>query len=449
MVGAASGCQDELPGALMVTRNPSRSKRLLQNLTVVYASNHRMNFAFRRRATVLAVVEVGAEIRIMRLTRLLLTATTPSVVDFGGFVASSQRFAPRKGAHTDWSESRAARVNRVSDAHHFLRRAWRWTIKLSKALRMLRHRIDSLRDGERTMLRTIAIASSLALACSAGRAAITLGSAHAIVVDAETGEVLLQKDALTLAPMASLTKLMTAMVVLDAEQDTTEEIRIADADLPRHRHRLNGVPVAAVISRGDLLALALIASDNRAASALARSFPGGMDAFRTSLNWKVSALGLGDTVIEEPTGLSANNLSSAQDMIKILRAAAAYPVIAQITSKHSLLVLVSGRQRVTRNTNRMVGAPGWNIMLSKTGFTDEAGSCLSMRITVGRRSAMVVLMGAASASVRARDAMEIRRWLAAEGSSGPTVEALRTDAQPTSSAAVSTRSGRGTRLQSR
>ena len=112
----------------------------------------------------------------------------------------------------------------------------------------------------------------------------------------------------------------------------------------------------------------------------------------------------------------------ADDIVKILRAAAGYPVIAQITSKRSILVEVSGQQRVARNTNRMVGAPGWNILLSKTGFTDEAGSCLSMRITVGERSAMVVLMGAASSSERARDALKIRRWLAGETSVGPAAE---------------------------
>lgn len=357
-----------------------------------------------------------------RLTHLLPPGTTPSVFDCGGFVASSPRSAPGNGARTDWSESQTVRENRVGDVHHLLRRSWRWTIEQAKTLRMLRRRIDSLRSGERTVLRTVTIAYSLALACSVGQAAITLGSAHVIVVDAETGEVLLQKDALSPAPMASLTKLMTAMVVLDAEQDTTEEIQIVDADLARHRHRLKGVPVATVISRGDLLALALIASDNRAASALARRFPGGMDAFRMSIARKVGALGLEDTRIDEPTGLSADNLSSARDMIKILRAAAEYPVIAQITSKRSLLVLVSGRQRVARNTNRMVGAPGWNILLSKTGFTNEAGSCLSMRLTAGGRNAMVVLMGAASSSVRARDAMEIRRWLDGQASAGPAVE---------------------------
>ena len=352
----------------------------------------------------------------------LLTASPPSIVGRGGFVPASQRAATSKGARMDWPESQAVRVNWVGDFLGFLRRGWKRSTELPKTLRIVRRQIDPHRQGELTMLCAVTVAFSLALACSVGRAAITLGSAHAIVVDAETGEVLLQKDAMTLAPMASLTKLMTAMVVLDAEQDTTEEIQIVDADLVRHRHPLSGVRVAAVLSRGDLLALTLIASDNRAALALARSFPGGMDAFRKSLARKVGALGLDDTVIEEPTGLSANNLSNAQDMVKILRAAAGYPVIAQITSKRSILVEVSGRQRVARNTNRMVGAPGWNILLSKTGFTDEAGSCLSMRLTVGGRSAMVVLMGAAGSSERARDALKIRRWLAGETSVGPAVE---------------------------
>jgi D-alanyl-D-alanine carboxypeptidase len=129
---------------------------------------------------------------------------------------------------------------------------------------------------------------------------------------------------------------------------------------------------------------------------------------------KTHALGLYGTLIEEPTGLSPNNVAIAQDMVKVLRAAARYPTVAQITSRRSHRVLVSGRRWTVRNTNRLVGAPGWHVLLSTTGFTNDAGRCLAMRAETGGRTVTVVLLGAARASLRARDAMSIRRWLGRE-----------------------------------
>lgn len=261
---------------------------------------------------------------------------------------------------------------------------------------------------------TLTLAAGLLLACSTARAEVVLGSAHAIVVDEATGEVLLQKDALTAAPMASLTKLMTAMVVLDARQDPDEELRIEAADQDHLKRTRGGVPVGAVVARRTLLELSLIASDNHAAAALARNHPGGEPAFRAAMRRKIVALGLDSTLIDEPTGLSPGNRSSAQDMVKVLRASAGYPAIAQITSRHRHVAQVDGRRWAVRNTNHLVGAPGWNILLSKTGYTSEAGRCLSMRLQTAGRTVAVVLMGAGRASIRAHDALNIRRWLGGE-----------------------------------
>jgi D-alanyl-D-alanine carboxypeptidase/D-alanyl-D-alanine endopeptidase (penicillin-binding protein 7) len=261
---------------------------------------------------------------------------------------------------------------------------------------------------------TVTLAASLMLACSTGRAEVTFGSAHAIVVDEASGEVLLQKDVLTAAPMASLTKLMTAMVVLDARQNPDEGLRIDAADQDRLKSTHGGVPVGAVVSRRTLLELSLIASDNHAAAALARHYPGGMETFQAAMRRKIQDLGLKSTLIEEPTGLSPNNLSSAQDMVKVLRASASYPAITQITSRRNHVVQVNGRRWAVRNTNRFVGMPGWNILLSKTGFTNEAGRCLSMRLQAAGRTVMVVLMGAGGAAARTHDALNVRRWLGAE-----------------------------------
>ena len=254
----------------------------------------------------------------------------------------------------------------------------------------------------------------LLLACTPGQAELSFVSAHAIVIDEQSGEVLLQKDENKAAPIASMTKLMTAMVVLDAKQDPQEGLRIDSADLDHLKGTHGGVRVGAVVARADLLTLALMASDNHAAAALARNYPGGLATFDAAVQRKIATLGLTSTTIEEPTGLSPNNRSSAQDVAKLLHAAADYPEIVRITSQRQASVPVNGRRWTVRNTNGLVGAPGWNISLSKTGFTNEAGRCVTMRLQEAGRSVMVVLMGALRSSERALDALNVRRWLAGE-----------------------------------
>lgn len=266
------------------------------------------------------------------------------------------------------------------------------------------------------MLRHAVIVALLLWSTAAWAGSLLLRSAHAVVVDEATGEVLFEKNGSTAAPIASLTKLMTAMVVLDARQDPEELIRITADDLDTLKHTRSGVRPGIVLPRAGLLELTLIASDNHAAMALARHYPGGLAAFRTAVGSKIQSLALRSTVIEEPTGLSPNNRSSALDMVKIMRAAADYKAITDITSKRQHVLRVNGRNYTVRNTNKLVGAPGWDIQLSKTGFTNEAGRCLAMRVQAAGRNVAVVLMGAVGPSQRARDALSIRRWLAAEPS---------------------------------
>jgi len=242
--------------------------------------------------------------------------------------------------------------------------------------------------------------------------AVVFESAHVVVIDEATGEVLLEKDAAEPAPIASLTKLMTAMVVLDAQQDPNETIRIDETDMDWRKHTHSGVPVGAVVPRGILIELALIASDNHAAAALARNYPGGLDGFAAATDRKIQALGLESTVLVEPTGLSPSNHSSALDMAKVLRATSTYPLIAEITSKRAHSVVIRGHPWVVRNTNGLVGKPGWEILASKTGFTNDAGHCLTMRIRAAERTVVVVLIGAVTASARSLDALNIHRWLA-------------------------------------
>jgi serine-type D-Ala-D-Ala endopeptidase (penicillin-binding protein 7) len=261
------------------------------------------------------------------------------------------------------------------------------------------------------VFKPIVLALLLLASASGWSAALPFGSAHVLVVDDATGEVLLEKDAATAAPIASLTKLMTAMVVLDAGQDLSEPLRIDDADMDRLKNTHGGVPVGAVVPRGTLLGLALIASDNHAAAALARNYPGGPDAFAQATQRKIGTLGLTHTTLVEPTGLSPDNHASALDMVKLMQATQAYPLIARVTSQRTQAVLVSGQPWAVRNTNRLVGTPGWDILASKTGFTNDAGRCLTMRLRVAGRTISLVLIGAPAAATRSRDALNIRRWL--------------------------------------
>jgi D-alanyl-D-alanine endopeptidase (penicillin-binding protein 7) len=279
--------------------------------------------------------------------------------------------------------------------------------------------------------------------CTTGLAAVTFDSTHALVVDEATGEVLLEKNSEAAAPIASLTKLMTAMVVLDAGQDPAEPIRIEDEDLDRLKHTRSGVPVGATFPRRTLLGLALMSSDNHAAAALARSYPGGLEAFGAAMQQKLQELDLDQTVIEEPTGLSSGNHASAVDLVKVLRAAAAYPDIAQVTTQSSDIVEVNGRQRQFRNTNGFVGKPGWGILLSKTGFTNEAGRCLVMRLEAAGRTVLVVLMGARATAARSLDALNVHRWLSGEepilAQPIPTARRLRVARAPQAAARIAER----------
>jgi D-alanyl-D-alanine endopeptidase (penicillin-binding protein 7) len=247
------------------------------------------------------------------------------------------------------------------------------------------------------------------VACAA--VAMPLGSQSVLVIEDETGKVLLEKNANQVMPIASLTKLMTAMVVIDAKLDMNEAISIDNADVDMLKHSTSRVPVGTTLTRREILQLALMSSDNRAAASLGRTFPGGSTAFAAAVKNKIRALGMTQTVIEEPTGLSPNNKSTAQDLVKMAAAAGAYPEIRSITTDTKDIMSVRGRKVEYHNTNRLVGAKGWDIGLSKTGYTEEAGRCLIMRIKTAGKNATLVLLNARASSVRVLDALNIRRFI--------------------------------------
>lgn len=258
------------------------------------------------------------------------------------------------------------------------------------------------------------IFASLALWACTGAQAIKLYSEHAIVISDDTGQVLYEKGADATVPIASLTKLVTAMVVLDSRVAMNEEIAIDSSDVDELKHSTSRVPVGARLSRNDVLRLALMSSDNRAAAALARTYPGGQGAFLAAVQAKLRALGMANTVIREPSGLSPDNTSTAADLVKLAQAASRYPEIADMTTNASNVVRMNGRNVVFHNTNRLVGARGWDILLSKTGFTNEAGRCLIMRIKQAGRSATVVLLKASGTASRQADALSLRRLVGGE-----------------------------------
>ncbi|MFC0250516.1 serine hydrolase [Massilia consociata] len=241
--------------------------------------------------------------------------------------------------------------------------------------------------------------------------AVPFGSQSVLVVEDDTGKILLEKNADAVVPIASLTKLMTAMVVLDANQDMDELIEIDRSDVDTFKHSSSRVPVGSLISRRDVMQLALMSSDNRAAAALARTFPGGNAGFKAAVKRKIAALGMTQTVIEEPTGLSPRNRSNAGDLVKMAAASSKYPEITRMSTESKELINISGRKVEYRNTNRLVGADGWDIGLSKTGYISEAGRCLIMNIKAGGKNATMVLLNASASSARILDALNVRRFL--------------------------------------
>jgi D-alanyl-D-alanine endopeptidase (penicillin-binding protein 7) len=262
------------------------------------------------------------------------------------------------------------------------------------------------------MFRLFVLALLATLASTAS--AVSLGSKHAILIDEASGRVLFQKNATDIVPIASLTKLMTAMVVLDAQLDMDEPITITEEDVDTLKFSSSRVPVGATFSRRTLLELALMSSDNRAAHALARTYPGGLEGWRVAARNKAMALQLRRTSIGEPTGLSPNNTSTAADLAKLAMAASNYPEIEQITTVSEDLIEVGGRQRQYHNTNRLVRDRNWDILLSKTGFTKEAGRCIVMRVRAAGHNAVMVLLNARESINRTADANRLYRMLAGE-----------------------------------
>ena len=240
---------------------------------------------------------------------------------------------------------------------------------------------------------------------------LDLASGAAFVVDQESNEVLFSKNAQAVLPIASLTKLMSALVVAEAQLPLDEPLSISEEDIDTEKGSRSRLGVGTTLSRLDLMHLSLMASENRAAHALGRHYPGGLDAFVQAMNRKAAELGMRDTRFVEPTGLSSSNQSSARDLAVLVGEAHKHELLRSLSTSPSYEVAVGERQLQFRNTNRLVDNPTWQIGLQKTGYISEAGRCLVMQAQLAGRKLIMVLLDSAGKYSRLGDAERIRRWL--------------------------------------
>jgi D-alanyl-D-alanine endopeptidase (penicillin-binding protein 7) len=242
---------------------------------------------------------------------------------------------------------------------------------------------------------------------------LDLASSVAFVLDESSSEVLFEKNANVALPIASITKLMTGYVVVKAGQDLDEILTITEEDVDRLKHTGSRLKVGTRLSRRTMLNLALMSSENRAASALGRHYPGGIRAFVDAMNDTAEKLGMKDTYYVDSSGLSAKNVASARDLAKLVTVASQEPLLREYSTTAKQMVNVGGRNMQFGSTNYLVSLPDWNIGLQKTGFINEAGKCLVMQAVVAGRNVVMVFLDSKGRSARTADAGRMRKWLEA------------------------------------
>jgi serine-type D-Ala-D-Ala endopeptidase (penicillin-binding protein 7) len=238
-------------------------------------------------------------------------------------------------------------------------------------------------------------------------------SASVLVFDENDASIVYAHKADIALPIASITKLMTAIVVLEAQLPLDEKIEITKADRNSEKGSFSRLAIGTKLSRGDMLHLALMSSENRAASALGRNYPGGLPAFIRAMNAKAKALGMTRAKFVDPTGLSSGNVASSHDLSKLVLAAASNPTIAEFSTDKHFAVAVGKRMLEFHNTNTLVSNPSWDIAVQKTGYISEAGQCLVMKAAIQGRSIVIVLLNSFGKYTRVADAKRIRKWMEA------------------------------------
>lgn len=242
---------------------------------------------------------------------------------------------------------------------------------------------------------------------------LSLRSSMALVVDQQSGRILYAKNTDVRAPIASITKLMTAMVVIDANLPLDERLIIGNEDVDALRNTHSRLKVGTKLSREMALQLALMSSENRAAAALARHYPGGFAAFVAAMNRKAASLGMAQTHFVDSTGLNSDNVSTAHDLSKMVQAAYKYPLIREMTTtgSYDVAMKATGRQMQFKNTNMLVRNNSWQIGLSKTGYINEAGHCLVMQAEIAKQPMIIVLLDSWGKLSRIADAQRIKKWM--------------------------------------
>ncbi len=238
-----------------------------------------------------------------------------------------------------------------------------------------------------------------------------LKSGSVLVVDEKSGSVLLSQQADVAAPIASITKLMTALVVLEAHQSMDEVIQITAEDKDLERGSSSRLAIGTKLSRADLMHLALMSSENRAAHALGRNYPGGLTPMVKAMNAKAKELGMTTAHFVDPTGLSSNNVASPEDLSKLVIAASHNPSIRNYSTDDAYQVKAGKRVLQYHNTNSLVAKSDWDIVVQKTGYITEAGKCLVMKAVIAGRSVVIVLLDSVGQYTRVADAKRIKTWM--------------------------------------
>lgn len=252
---------------------------------------------------------------------------------------------------------------------------------------------------------------------------LDLKSSVAYVMDQNTNEVLFSKNPQAVLPIASITKLMTALVVVEAGLPLDEKLTVTDDDIDTEKHTRSRLAVGTTLTRGEMLHLALMASENRAANALGRHFPGGLPAFVATMNAKAMSLGMADTHYVEPTGLSSRNQSSAKDLATLVNVSSQIPLLRDLSTSREARVALGKRLVQFRSTNGLLSNPLWDIGLQKTGFINEAGKCVVMQARMAGRQLIMVFLDSSGKASRIADAERMRKWLANQPGDAPTASA--------------------------
>lgn len=306
----------------------------------------------------------------------------------------------------------------ASETQHTLKSKKRPVVTKSRVVRNF-ERSSQKSAAVRSRTRTVRVAEKAApsfgqlAGLQNAQDALSIKSNAALVVDQETNEVLFKKNEGVVLPIASLTKLMTGLVLTEANLPMDDIVTITQDDVDTEKGSTSRLRVGTQLSRGDLLHLALMSSENRAAHALGRTYPAGLPEFVRLMNAKAKALGMMDTRYVEPTGLSSSNQSSAQDLVKLVGAAHQQPLLRELSTSTGYQVAVGKRLLQFNTTNRLVKNPSWDIGLQKTGYISEAGRCLVMQTTVAGRRLIMVFLDSVGKLTRLADAERVRHWLEA------------------------------------